>query len=220
MWVPEGYVVRSPPPAAHAGATAESALFAPWSMRACSPTLAGRSRSHILTASTTILHDNGDTTGSNPFPDCSTIPGNPSTQQCDQFSWGFHGEMRETTPLDAYLLHDIGTHPVSTAGCEAGPADPGRAKTCREVRAGLHGQGRVPGGVPVPGQQLVHPDVRQLGDAGKHIGEPESPEAMMLRLTGIDITVCRECGRGTLRRILILAPQLPTARRVAPTRPP
>ena len=51
-------------------------------------------------------------------------------------------------------------------------------------------------------------------------GEPETVEAMMLRLTGIDITVCRECGRGTLRRILILAPQLPTARRVAPTRPP
>ena len=50
--------------------------------------------------------------------------------------------------------------------------------------------------------------------------EPESPEAMMLRLTGIDITVCRECGRATLRRILILAPQLPTVRRVAPTRPP
>ena len=50
--------------------------------------------------------------------------------------------------------------------------------------------------------------------------EPESPEAMMLRLTGIDITVCRQCGRATLRRILILASQLPTARRVAPTRPP
>ena len=65
-----------------------------------------------------------------------------------------------------------GTHPVSTAGREAGPADPGRAKTCREVRAGLRGQGRVPGGVPVPGQQLVHPGVWQLGDAGKHIGEP------------------------------------------------
>ena len=49
--------------------------------------------------------------------------------------------------------------------------------------------------------------------------EPESTEAMMLRLTGIDITVCRECGRGTLRCIT-LAPQFPTARRVAPTRPP
>ena len=35
--------------------------------------------------------------------------------------------------------------------------------------------------------------------------EPETPEAMMLRLTGIDITVCRQCGRGTLRRILVLA---------------
>ena len=50
--------------------------------------------------------------------------------------------------------------------------------------------------------------------------EPESPEAMMLRLTGIDITVCRQCGRATLRRILILASQVPTARRIAPTRPP
>ena len=29
----------------------------------------------------------------------------------------------------------------------------------------------------------------------------------MLRLTGIDITVCRACGQGTLRRILTLAPQ-------------
>ena len=28
--------------------------------------------------------------------------------------------------------------------------------------------------------------------------EPESPQAMMLCLTGIDITVCRQCGRGTL----------------------
>ena len=50
--------------------------------------------------------------------------------------------------------------------------------------------------------------------------EPETPQAMMLRLTGIDITVCRECGLGTLRRILIVASQLPTVRRVAPTRPP
>ena len=50
--------------------------------------------------------------------------------------------------------------------------------------------------------------------------EPETPQAMMLRLTGIDITVCRACGRGTLRRTLILASQLPTVRRVVPTRPP
>ena len=64
------------------------------------------------------------------------------------------------------------THPVSTAGREAGPADPGGSKTWREVRAGLRGQGLVPGGFPVPGQQLVHPGVGQLGDAGQHIGEP------------------------------------------------
>ena len=35
--------------------------------------------------------------------------------------------------------------------------------------------------------------------------EPETSQAMMLRLTGIDITVCRHCGVGTLSRILILA---------------
>ena len=51
--------------------------------------------------------------------------------------------------------------------------------------------------------------------------KPESPRAAMLRLAGIAITVCRQCGRGTLRRILVLAPHLPTAvRRVAPTRSP
>ena len=36
----------------------------------------------------------------------------------------------------------------------------------------------------------------------------------MLRLTGIDITVCRQCGRGTLRRILVLASQIRASMRV------
>ena len=40
----------------------------------------------------------------------------------------------------------------------------------------------------------------------------------MLRLTGIDITVCRQCGRGTLRRILVLASQIRASMRV-PTDP-
>ncbi len=30
---------------------------------------------------------------------------------------------------------------------------------------------------------------------------------MMVRLTGIDITVCRQCGVGTLSQVLLLAPQ-------------
>ena len=51
------------------------------------------------------------------------------------------------------------------------PAGRGGPKTERELRAGLCGQGLVAGGFPVPGQQLVHPGVRQLGDAGQHIGE-------------------------------------------------
>ena len=50
--------------------------------------------------------------------------------------------------------------------------------------------------------------------------EPESPEAMMLRLTGIDITVCRQCGRGTLRRILVLAAHTHAPLPVPTGRPP
>ena len=36
----------------------------------------------------------------------------------------------------------------------------------------LCGQGLVPDGFPVPGQEFVHPGVRQLGDATEDIGEP------------------------------------------------
>ena len=50
--------------------------------------------------------------------------------------------------------------------------------------------------------------------------EPETSQAMMLRLTGIDITVCRHCGMGTLSRILILAPQFRAAMPVSRGRPP
>ena len=41
----------------------------------------------------------------------------------------------------------------------------------------------------------------------------------MLRLTGIDIIVCRQCGRGTLRRILVLASQIRASMRVPADRP-
>ena len=50
--------------------------------------------------------------------------------------------------------------------------------------------------------------------------EPETAQEMMLRLTGIDITVCRQCGEGTLRQTLILDPQPQTAMRATKTRPP
>ena len=50
--------------------------------------------------------------------------------------------------------------------------------------------------------------------------EPETPQAMMLRLTGIDITVCRQCAVGTLRRRLLLAPQSLTGMRRPSFRPP
>ena len=49
----------------------------------------------------------------------------------------------------------------------SGSAVPAGSETDREVRAGVSGQDPVPSGFPVPGQQLVHPGVRQLGDAGE-----------------------------------------------------
>ena len=49
---------------------------------------------------------------------------------------------------------------------------------------------------------------------------PETPQAIMLRLTGIDITVCRHCGVGTLSRILVLAPQFRAAVPLSRGRPP
>ena len=50
--------------------------------------------------------------------------------------------------------------------------------------------------------------------------EPETTEEMMLRLTGIDITVCRQCGEGTLRQILILEPRHCTGAAAMKTGPP
>ena len=50
--------------------------------------------------------------------------------------------------------------------------------------------------------------------------EPETPQAMMLRLTGIDITVCRRCGRARLRQTFVLAPQTHAFVPVPPARPP
>ena len=47
-----------------------------------------------------------------------------------------------------------------------------------------------------------------LAPPDPELREPESPQAMMLRLIGIDICVCRRCGRGALRPIFILAPQM------------
>ena len=50
--------------------------------------------------------------------------------------------------------------------------------------------------------------------------EPESAQAMMLRVTGIDINRCPSCGRGTLRQRLTIPPQLPTKLLPAATGPP
>ena len=50
--------------------------------------------------------------------------------------------------------------------------------------------------------------------------ETETPQAMMLRVTGIDIAVCRQCGRGTLRRMHLPAPRVSTSMPVPAARPP
>ena len=59
-----------------------------------------------------------------------------------------------------------------------------------------------------------------LGQPAPEAREPETTQEMMLRLTGIDITVCRQCGEGTLRQTLILEPLPQSAMQATKTRPP
>ena len=59
-----------------------------------------------------------------------------------------------------------------------------------------------------------------LGQPAPEPLEPETTQEMMLLLTGIDITMCRRCGRGSLRQILILDLLPQTAMRATKTRPP
>lgn len=59
-----------------------------------------------------------------------------------------------------------------------------------------------------------------LGQPTPEPREAETAEEMMLRLTGIDINVCRQCGKGTLRRILILEPRHCTGVAAMKTGPP
>ena len=57
-----------------------------------------------------------------------------------------------------------------------------------------------------------------LGQPDPEPLEPETTQEMMLRLTGIDITVCRQCRKGTLRQILILDRRLQTLMRATEDR--
>ena len=50
--------------------------------------------------------------------------------------------------------------------------------------------------------------------------EPETTREMLLRLTGSDIAVCGQCGRGELRPILVLEPQHRTGMAAMKTGPP
>ena len=49
---------------------------------------------------------------------------------------------------------------------------------------------------------------------------PETTREMLMRLTGIDIAVCGQCGEGTLRQILILEPRHRTGMAAMKTGPP
>lgn len=53
-----------------------------------------------------------------------------------------------------------------------------------------------------------------------HQPAPEPREPETLRLTGIDITVCGQCGKGTLRQMLVLKPQHRTSKYPMKTGPP
>ena len=59
-----------------------------------------------------------------------------------------------------------------------------------------------------------------LGQQAPEPREPETTRETMLRLTGIDITLCRQCGQGPMRLILIPAPPLRIVMQTARTRPP
>ena len=59
-----------------------------------------------------------------------------------------------------------------------------------------------------------------LGQPAPEPLEPETTQEMMLRLTGIDITVCRQCRKGTLRQILILDRRFQTLTPATKTGPP
>ena len=102
-----------------------------------------RSRAHILTASATTIHENGDGTDSNRFPDCSVIPGNPSTEQTGELLWGFHETKRETTPLVDVSLGGTWTiSPILRANSSIGysqerPSRLYRRNASRTLRAGL-----------------------------------------------------------------------------------
>ena len=50
--------------------------------------------------------------------------------------------------------------------------------------------------------------------------EPETTREMLLRLTGIDIAVCVQCGRGALQQIGILEPQHRAGMTAMKTGPP
>jgi len=67
-------------------------------LRTCPPLAhTRRPRAHILTASATTIHENGDGNGSRRFSDCFVIPGDSSTEQTGESPWGFHEAIRETT---------------------------------------------------------------------------------------------------------------------------
>ncbi|MCY4592735.1 MAG: transposase [Alphaproteobacteria bacterium] len=46
-----------------------------------------------------------------------------------------------------------------------------------------------------------------LGQPVPEPREPETAQERLVRLTGVDITVCRHCGAGTLQQIVLLEPQ-------------
>ena len=59
-----------------------------------------------------------------------------------------------------------------------------------------------------------------LGQPAPEPREPETAQEMLLRLTGIDITVCRQCGKGTLHQTLTLEPLIRTGTAAMKTGPP
>jgi hypothetical protein len=56
--------------------------------------------------------------------------------------------------------------------------------------------------------------------APEPVADPESAEAMMLRLTGIDLHRCPHCHKGRLRLVMVLGPNTPGTLTPRATGPP
>ena len=98
------------------------------------PTLGALAPTSSPLAATT-MHDKGDGTGSDRFPDCFVIPGNSSAELTNQFPQGSRGEMRETTARRYRNAESRSQKRILTPASSASDADVERVPPISTSRA-------------------------------------------------------------------------------------